>query len=51
MLVDNHFGSEKGKLTKGNLVVAKGEKISKLYWTKALVARDSVNAMDMEASL
>ena len=31
--------------------MAKGEKISKLYWTKALVARDSVNAMDMEASL
>ncbi|RDX71054.1 hypothetical protein CR513_49641, partial [Mucuna pruriens] len=39
---DNHFG---------NLVVAKGEKISKLYWTKALVAKDSVNVMDMEASL
>ena len=48
---DNHFGSGKWKLTKGNLVVAKGEKISKLYWTKALVAKDSVNAMDMEASL
>ena len=47
---NNHFGSG-WKLTKGNLVVAKGEKISKLYWTKALVARDSVNAMDMEASL
>jgi len=31
--------------------VAKGEKISKLYWTKALVARDSVNAMDIKASL
>jgi len=28
---DNHFGSGKWKLTKGNLVVAKGEKISKLY--------------------
>ena len=48
---DDHFGSRKWNLTKGNLVVAKGEKISKLYWTKALVARDSVNAMDMEASL
>ena len=48
---DNHFGSGKWKLTRGNLVVAKGEKISKLYWTKALVARDSVNAMDMEESL
>jgi len=48
---DNHFGFGKWKLTKGNLVVAKGEKISKLYWTKALVARDSVNAMYMEASL
>ena len=31
--------------------MAKGEKISKLYWTKTLVARDNVNAMDMEASL
>ncbi|RDX73801.1 hypothetical protein CR513_46532, partial [Mucuna pruriens] len=39
------------KLTKGNLVVARGEKISKLYWTKALVAKDNVNTMDMEASL
>nr|KYP54197.1 Retrovirus-related Pol polyprotein from transposon TNT 1-94 [Cajanus cajan] len=48
---DNHFGSGKWKLTKGNLVVARGEKNSKLYWTKALVAKDSVNAMDMEASL
>ncbi|RDX86400.1 hypothetical protein CR513_32268, partial [Mucuna pruriens] len=33
---DNHFGYGKWKLTKGNLVVARGEKISKLYWTKAL---------------
>ncbi|RDX79846.1 hypothetical protein CR513_39688, partial [Mucuna pruriens] len=48
---DNHFGHGKWKLTKGNLVVARGEKISKLYWTKALVAKDSVNVMDMEASL
>ncbi|RDX90435.1 hypothetical protein CR513_27697, partial [Mucuna pruriens] len=48
---DNHFGHGKRKLTKGNLVVARGEKFSKLYWTKALVAKDSVNAMDMEASL
>ena len=28
---DNHFGSGKWKLTKGNLVVANGEKNSKLY--------------------
>ena len=28
---DNHFDSRKWKLTKGNLVVVKGEKISKLY--------------------
>ncbi|RDX93713.1 hypothetical protein CR513_23988, partial [Mucuna pruriens] len=48
---DNHFGYGKWKLTKGNLVVARWEKFSKLYWTKALVAKDSVNAMDMEASL
>lgn len=31
--------------------MAKGEKISKLYWMKTLVARDSVNAMNMETSL
>ena len=48
---DNHFSSGNWKLTKGNLVLAKGQKIYKLYWTKALVAKDSVNAMDMEASL
>ncbi|RDX64142.1 hypothetical protein CR513_57333, partial [Mucuna pruriens] len=48
---DDHFGNGKWKLTKGKLVVARGEKISKLYWTKALVVKDSVNAMDMEASL
>ncbi|RDX67146.1 hypothetical protein CR513_54010, partial [Mucuna pruriens] len=48
---DNHFGHGKWKLTKGNLVMARGEKISKLYWTKALVAKESVNAMDMESSL
>jgi len=28
---DNHFGSSKLKLTKGNLVMARGEKQSKLY--------------------
>ena len=48
---DNHFGSGKWKLIRGNLVVAKGEKINKLYWTKALVAKDNVNVMHMEASL
>jgi len=51
---ENHFGSGKWKLSRGNLIVAKGsqrKKISKLYWTKALVAKDSVNAMDMDASL
>ncbi|RDX75554.1 hypothetical protein CR513_44548, partial [Mucuna pruriens] len=48
---DHHFGHGKWNLTKGNLVVARGEKISKLYWTKPLVAKDSVDAMDMEASL
>ncbi|RDY00404.1 hypothetical protein CR513_16425, partial [Mucuna pruriens] len=48
---DKHFGYGKWKLTKGNLVVAKWEKISKLYWTKALVAKDNVNAMDMETPL
>ncbi|RDX62258.1 hypothetical protein CR513_59429, partial [Mucuna pruriens] len=39
---DNHFGK---------LVVVRGEKISKLYWTKALVAKDSVNAMNIMTSL
>ncbi|RDX73793.1 hypothetical protein CR513_46544, partial [Mucuna pruriens] len=48
---DNHFGYGKWKLTKGNLVVARGEKISKLYWTKALVTKDNVSVMDMKASL
>jgi len=31
--------------------VVKGERIIKLYWTKALVSKDSVNVMDMDASL
>ncbi|RDX93794.1 hypothetical protein CR513_23897, partial [Mucuna pruriens] len=48
---DNHFGYGKWKFTKGNLVVARGEKISKLYWIKTLVAKDSLNIMDMEAFL
>jgi len=48
---DSYFGFEKWKLAKGNLVVARREKSAKLYWTKALVAKDTVNAMDMEASL
>ncbi|WVZ07206.1 hypothetical protein V8G54_020552 [Vigna mungo] len=48
---DNHFGSGKWKLTKGNLIVAKGDNNSKLYWTKALVAKDSVNVVYMESSL
>lgn len=47
---DNHFCAGKRKLTKGNLVVAKGEKLSKLYWTKALVVGDMVNAMNTDAS-
>ncbi|RDY10892.1 hypothetical protein CR513_04511, partial [Mucuna pruriens] len=42
---DNHFGYGKWKLTKGNLVVAREEKISK---DKNFV---SVNVMDMEAPL
>nr|KYP60092.1 Retrovirus-related Pol polyprotein from transposon TNT 1-94 [Cajanus cajan] len=46
-----HFGSGKRKLTKGILIVAKGEKNSKLYWKKALVVKDSVNFVYMEASL
>jgi hypothetical protein len=33
---DNHFGS-------------RGEKLSKSYWTKYLVAKDRVNVVDMEA--
>ena len=31
--------------------MVKEERISKLYWTKALVAKDSVNTMDMDVSL
>lgn len=37
---DNHFDYGKWKLNKGNLVVARGEKLSKLYLTKYLVVRD-----------
>ena len=48
---ENHFGSGKWKLSRGILIMVKEERISKLYWTKALVAKDSVNAMDMDASL
>ena len=48
---DSHFSSKKWKLTKGTLVVARGEKSTKLYWTKALVTKYTMNAMDMEASL
>ncbi|RDY02493.1 hypothetical protein CR513_14051, partial [Mucuna pruriens] len=48
---DNHFGYRKWKLTKDNLVVARREKISKLYGRKVVVAKNSVNAIDMEASL
>ena len=29
-------------------VVARGKKLSKLYWTKGLVSRDNVNAIAME---
>ena len=45
---DSHFGSGKQKLTKGNLVVARRENLA--YWTKALVVKDTTNAMNMEAS-
>jgi len=48
---DNYFGVIKWKLTKGNLVMARGEKNSKLYWTKALAVKDSVNVMYIETSL
>ena len=48
---ENHFGSGKWKFSRGNLIVSKGKKTSKLYWTKTLVAKDSVNAMDMDTSL
>ncbi|KAL9254956.1 Retrovirus-related Pol polyprotein from transposon TNT 1-94-like protein [Drosera capensis] len=47
---DNHFDSEKWKLFKCNLVMARGEKMSKLYCTKALIARNSVNVIDMDIS-
>lgn len=47
----NHFGSRKWKLDNGNLVVAIRDNFFKLYWIKAFVARDSVNVIDMEASL
>lgn len=48
---DNHFVSRKWKLGKGNLVVAREEKIYKLYWTKKLVAKDNVNVRNLKVSL
>jgi len=40
-------------LKSGNppMIVARGENSTKLYMTKALVAKDTMNVMDMEASL
>jgi len=37
--------SSKWKFAKANVVMTIGEKNSNLYWTKALVAKESVNAM------
>lgn len=48
---DNHFGYGKWNINKDNLVVARREKISKLYWTKSLVNRGKLNAIDTKASL
>ena len=31
--------------------MARGEKYSKFYWTKALVAKDNVNSIYMKTSL
>lgn len=48
---DKHFDYRKWKLNEGNLVVARGSKLSKLYWTKVLVTRDNLNVINMETSL
>ena len=47
---NNYFGDGKWKLTKGNMIVARGNKDSKLYWLKGVVPSYDVNAVDMEAS-
>lgn len=44
----NTFGNGQWKLTKGSLVVARGEKSPSLYVTHAKIANDSVNAMEDE---
>ena len=48
---DSHFGANKWKLCKGNLVVARGTLMSKLYWTKAIVEAGVVNTVEMDSSL
>jgi len=45
MIVVMRITSSKWKFAKANVVMTIGEKNSNLYWTKALVAKESVNAM------
>ena len=40
------FGSSQWKLTKGNLVVARGKKTSSLYVMKSTISKGSVNAVE-----
>ena len=47
---NNYFGGGKWKLTKGNLVIAKGKKDTSLYIIKAKLCRGEVNATRKEVS-
>ena len=42
------FGNDKWKLTKGSMVVARGEKQSKLYMTQAKLSKEVVNMVENE---
>ena len=42
----NTFGLGHWRLTKGSLTVARGKKSSGLYWTKASISLDYVNAIE-----
>jgi len=48
---NNHFGSEKWKLNKGNLVVARGRSFLNCIGQNALVSKDNVNVFHLETSL
>ena len=46
----NQFGNGKWKLSKGSLIVARGNKSSTLYMMQAKLSKGEVNAVEKEAS-